>query len=328
MELPRQLRQAVEAALGSTAMSDLMKAADGLSSRYRDEVKDSTFHLSDNLAAQAYLATRLPATYAAVSACFKALQELNPDFAPTTLLDVGAGPGTVMWAASEHWRNLKKATLLEASTTIRHWGETLGSPLQETVWHTVNIATDFITTDFSAPKSELVSAAYVLNELEDVAQSQLLHRLWEQTTHTLVLVEPGTPAGWQRILTARTQLIEANATILAPCPHHEICPLTSPDWCHFSQRVARSRLHKHTKHAEVGWEDEKYAYLIATRHHATTSYSRVLSPPKTRSGFVQLKLCKADGSSSNNTFSKRQGEVFKEAKKLEWGEILKQKAES
>ncbi|WP_275945279.1 small ribosomal subunit Rsm22 family protein, partial [Brucella melitensis] len=33
----------------------------------------------------------------------------------------------------------------------------------------------------------------------------------------------------------------------------------------FSQRVARSRIHRMTKDAEVPWEDEKFVYLAAVR---------------------------------------------------------------
>ena len=51
--------------------------------------------------ALAYALARMPATYAAVAAGLNALSEIKPDFAPATLLDVGAGPGTATWAAAE-----------------------------------------------------------------------------------------------------------------------------------------------------------------------------------------------------------------------------------
>ena len=81
----------------------------------------------------------------------------------------------------------------------------------------------------------------------------------------LLIVEPGTTAGWQRILDARAQLIADGAHILAPCPHALACPIAQPDWCHFSARVARSRVHRLAKEAEVPWEDEKFIYLAASR---------------------------------------------------------------
>ena len=54
--------------------------------------------MSDGAWHAAYLAARLPATYAAVSA---ALASVPGDVLATvhTLLDLGAGPGTATWAA-------------------------------------------------------------------------------------------------------------------------------------------------------------------------------------------------------------------------------------
>src|SRR5690606_30783486 len=106
-----------------------------------------------------------------------------------------------------------------------------------------------------------------------------------------VIVEPGTPAGWQRILAVRQQLIAAGAHVLAPCPHENPCPIAPPDWCHFARRVARSRLHRLAKDAEVPWEDEKFIYVAASRLPAGAHRPRVLAPPKPGSGKVLLKLC-------------------------------------
>jgi ribosomal protein RSM22 (predicted rRNA methylase) len=316
MDLPQALRQAVERVLESTSLSDLSKAAERLSNRYRSEINDGNFHLSGELAAKAYLAARLPATYAAVSACLAAVSKVKPEFSPKSLLDVGSGPGTVLWAASEIFP-LEKAILLEASPTIRNWGEKLGSPIAETQWQTTDIS-----TTFEAMPSDLVTAAYVLNELNDEARANLTIHLWSLTKDVLLIVEPGTPAGWQRILKARDQLIKAGAHVLAPCPHHGKCPLVEPEWCHFSQRVARSRLHRQAKGAEVGWEDEKYSYVAVSRTPGVGIQARVLGTPRTRSGLVTLELCKADGNATKQTISKREGDIFKKARRVDWGDSL------
>ena len=80
----------------------------------------------------------------------------------------------------------------------------------------------------------------------------------------LIAVEPGNPAGWSRILQVRERLIALGAHIAAPCPHAFACPVVAPDWCH-SRRVARSRMHRRIKFADVPWEDEKFIYLAASR---------------------------------------------------------------
>ncbi len=125
MELPAALREAVNRALNGVLASDLAKAASALSQRYRAETHDGRYHVSSDLAARAYLAARLPATFAAVRAAMALAAEVRRDFAPATLLDVGAGPGTALWAAAECWPDIASATLVEGSPAMRNWGETL-----------------------------------------------------------------------------------------------------------------------------------------------------------------------------------------------------------
>ena len=43
----------------------------------------------------------------------------RPDFAPASLLDVGAGPGTASWAAAEAFPSLQAFTLLDANAALR-----------------------------------------------------------------------------------------------------------------------------------------------------------------------------------------------------------------
>src|SRR6185369_6524896 len=125
MELPAALRHAVDQALDGIALVDLTLAAERLSQRYRAETRDGRFHLSDELAAQAYLTTRLPATYAAIRAAIAMTDEVLPDFAPRQQLDLGAGPGTALWAALDCWPHLQDALLLEGSAAIRNQGQRL-----------------------------------------------------------------------------------------------------------------------------------------------------------------------------------------------------------
>ena len=96
-------------------------------------------------------------------------------------------------------------------------------------------------------------------------RSALAELMWAKTRDTLLVVEPGTPAGYARIIALRDQLIASGAHVAAPCPHDGKCPLAPPDWCHFTQRLPRSRAHKQIKGAELPFEDEKFAYVALTR---------------------------------------------------------------
>jgi len=321
MELPPTLRQAVDRALSGVALDDLMAAAAGLSRRYREEGREGPATIASDRDGLAYLATRLPATFAAIRASFAAIASARPDFAPKTLLDLGAGPGTALWAAADCWPDLADAVLVEASPIFRACGERLAAEatLPKMTWRTADIARDGIET---APR-DLVTIAYVLNELPPETRPAVLAQAWQATADTLVVIEPGTSAGWQRILDARRQLTEAGGHVIAPCPHAQACPLTPPDWCHFAARVARSRLHRQAKGAEVPWEDEKFSYIAMSRKPAPGSAAvRVIARPRKASGRVTLKLCRPDGSAGEELFSRRDGELHKRASRSDWGSSL------
>ncbi len=321
MEFPRRLRQAIDEALSGVALSEIETASNALSQRYRAEVQDDLPHLADDMSALAYLATRMPATFAAVHASLSAAAEALPGFAPARVLDVGAGPGTALWAAKACWPSLDNAELVEASAAIRSWGERFSatSGMANIAWRGADIRIGLPDVH----PSDLVTLAYVLDELAPLDRDALVDRLWSLTAGMLVIVEPGTPRGWQRILAARARLIVAGAHIVAPCPHHAACPLIEPDWCHFSARVARSRVHRLAKGADVPWEDEKFIYLAASRIAPPDRYPRVLAPPLTASGRVRLKLCQHDGTAANRLVTRREGEAFKAARRTDWGDVYK-----
>ncbi|HUC50839.1 MAG TPA: small ribosomal subunit Rsm22 family protein [Xanthobacteraceae bacterium] len=320
MELPQPLRRAVDRALDGVALGDLAATAAALSQRYREERRDGRPHVATQRDALAYLATRLPATYAAARASLGVVAGAHPDFAPKTVLDIGAGPGTALWAAADCWPGLTDALLIEASPVFRACGEDLAANtnLPRTTWRTADICR-VIPDD--APR-DLVILAYVLNELAPDDRPSVWARAWQATAGVLVIVEPGTPAGWQRILAARRQLIESGAHVIAPCPHVNACPLRPPDWCHFAERVARSRLHRRAKGAEVPWEDEKFSYVAVARQPASDPRARVIAPPRKASGRVTLKLCRPDGSAGERLFSRRDGAVYKRASRSVWGGSL------
>jgi ribosomal protein RSM22 (predicted rRNA methylase) len=317
MELPSLLRRNIDRALSGVGLVDLAAAAAALSQRYRDEHHDNKLNERDALA---YLAVRLPATYAAVRASFAAVALARPDFEPNTALDVGAGPGTALWAAADCWPDLADALLIEASPIFRACGEELAveADLPRVSWRLADVSAEAI----DCTPRDLVSLGYVLNELAPAVRESVLQRLWDVTADTLVIVEPGTPAGWERILAARRQLIEAGAHVLAPCPHAFTCPLQAPDWCHFAERVARSRLHRLAKEADVPWEDEKFSYVALSRRPAAAAAARVIARPRKGSGRITLKLCRPDGSAGEELFSRRNGTVFKRAWRGDWGSAI------
>lgn len=321
MELPATLKEGLEQAAQGVPLAELSRAVDTLSGRYRHEVMDGAWHVSGDLAARAYLTVRFPATFAALASAMLEIGRVRPDFQPVTHLDVGSGPGTAFWAAHEIWDSLQKAVMLEGSPHMREWGQNLaGLTSVQSHWVDVDVRRGLPDTG----PHDLVTLSYVLNELTPDTRPHLIRELWERTGDTLLIVEPGTTAGWQRILDARQHLLKLGAHLLAPCPHAQTCPIHTPDWCHFSVRIARSSLHRRGKGAELAYEDEKFIYLAASRQTGEQIAGRVLTQPTTRSGLVNLKLCTQQGTLHHRTISKRDGETYKRAKKLDWGDALEE----
>ena len=98
--------------------------------------------------------------------------------------------------------------------------------------------------------------------------------------------------------------------------------MREPDWCHFAARAQRSRLHRQLKHGSLGYEDEKYSYVVVGRHLAgqgASSASRVVARPLGRSGLVQLALCTTEGL-RNVVVSRRQGAAYRAARDVAWGD--------
>jgi ribosomal protein RSM22 (predicted rRNA methylase) len=169
---------------------------------------------------------------------------------------------------------------------------------------------------------DLVTLSYVLAEMDERDRAATIERAWNAAAHALVVVEPGTPSGYARVLAARDGLIARGATVVAPCPHDRACPLAGTgDWCHFAVRLARSRAHREAKDAQLGHEDEKFSYVVAARTRAPRAVARILRHPQIRRGHVLLEICGRDGARAE-TISKRDRERYRRARKIAWGEDL------
>lgn len=188
--------------------------------------------------------------------------------------------------------------------------------IQKAEWVKVDI-----TGRWEASPHDLVIASYVLGELPQDCGAALIRTLWELTSSTLVIIEPGTPSGFSRINQAREQLLVAGATTIAPCPHDSPCPMGDNDWCHFAQRVARSRLHRQVKSGELPYEDEKFSFVSVSRTSGAAIQGRVIRHPQIRKGHIRLEICAPEGLTST-IVTRRDRELFRRARDLRWGSMV------
>lgn len=305
------LRAAIDQVLAGFPRSELAAASAALTERYRGERTGEPLVRTPADAA-AYAAARLPATFAAIRAAMQAI----PDFAPVSMLDVGAGSGAAAWAATARWPSIVDCTLLDADPKMLTVGRQLRAadprrPTGEWNWQTADIR----AAQFG--EHDLVVAGYALGELDPSPRIAAAQAMWAATTGALLIVEPGTPVGFAVVRELRDALIGSGAALTAPCPHERECPMSGADWCHFSTRVQRSALHRQVKGAELSYEDEKFSYVAFTRHAPDRVPGRVLRHPGRPPKRVELVAC-TDAGLRNITIGKSHPE-YRAAKKLTWG---------
>jgi len=321
VELPADLREALDRTTAGVPAGRLADAVDLLVGRYRSgEPAEDGPILAAAVDVTAYAAYRMPATYAAVRAALAQVAGRRPDLTARTLLDLGGGTGAAVWAVADAYPDLASVTVVDQVPAALALGERLARTaarpaLRTAQWRPAALA------GLAPARADLVTVSYVLGELPPAVRAEVVRTAAGSTTTLVLIVEPGTPAGYDRIITARTQLIGAGLSIVAPCPHQDRCPIVpGQDWCHFAARVARSSLHRQVKRAELGYEDEKFAFVAATPGPAPApTPGRVLRRPRYGKGMVTLTVCTPTDGLVTEVVSKRQGPRYRAARTLTWG---------
>lgn len=316
MEFPIELRLAIQQQLEGCKQSQLKQIAKDLSDRYMNESGTGKKLLTKDIEAAVYAAVRMPATFGAVSDALQYALEVY-DGKITSLLDAGAGSGAASWAAEE-LLSIDNVICLERQGAMRKIGEALmrdgADGLRNARWISADLTAEKITES-----ADLVIASYVMNEMAETDRKSVFKKLWDVSGKMLLIVEPGTPAGFSVIKEARETLLKMGAHIAAPCPHESPCRIGADDWCHFTCRVQRSKLHKLLKDGDVPYEDEKYAYIAFVKEISSHVQSRILRHPQIDKGQVRLEVC---GATENKTITvrKKDGQLFKAARKAKCGD--------
>lgn len=316
MELPVDLKVEIETKCSAYKQAALISAAQEISERYRKESGHGKRLLTRDIEAMSYAVVRMPATYGAVSsalaytfACFQTPMD--------SVLDVGAGTGAASWAVNELIDTPLNFTCLEREPAMISLGSSLmtaDTQLCRAKWIRHDLAASPVDQH-----ADIVIASYALNELDDKKRSEVLQNLWECANKLLVVVEPGTPVGFSQLRQARNMLLGMGGHMVAPCAHNKECRLEEGDWCHFTCRVSRSRLHKLMKGGDAPYEDEKFTFLAMSKIPGQPAPSRILRHPLKEAGRITLKLCSEDGI-VEKAVTKKHGELFKKARKANSGD--------
>lgn len=318
MEFPIELECALDGLLNNEiSLPQLDKQAKEISKRYRENSNCGKRLVTEFDEAVAYALSRMPATYEAVSTSANKIFE-NNKFEINTVLDVGAGTGAGTWALYNILGE-KEFSLFEREESMRKIGQTLMKEeviLKKSKWKKFDIIED----DFKN-KYDLIVVSYMINELPKNKIEKTLEKLWNATNKILLIIEPGTPNGFLNISTIRQYLLNKNGSIIAPCTHEKECPINKDDWCHFTCRVQRSKIHKKLKNGQSPYEDEKFSYIAFSKNNVKKASNRILRHPIINKGFSEFKICTEDGI-KNIKLSKKDGEIYKNSKKKSTGDSL------
>jgi ribosomal protein RSM22 (predicted rRNA methylase) len=72
----------------------------------------------------------------------------------------------------------------------------------------------------------------------------------------------------------------------------------------------------------LGYEDEKFSYIIMSKKELSAPQDRIVGHPKISSGFAEFEVCSVEGALETKKILKRNVENFGILKKLEWGNVL------
>lgn len=263
-----------------------------------------------------YILSRMPATYAAI---LNVLLEIPSQSPIKTVLDIGSGPGTGLWALMQQFTTLTHYSGLEADHQFIRLAQILAPKHKGLKIHWHNGVYPKHLPDI---KADLVLMSYTLGENPQQTLRDTIAQVWtHNTAEWIVIVEPGTPKGFNVILEARHWITQHGGYIYAPCKGNAACPLSKSDWCHFSTRLLRPPFQQTIKQGTLSYEDEKYSYLIARKSPLTFTEEewRVIKKPVLRSGHVVLDVC-ADGTYKRITLPKSQKELYQNARHIQWGD--------
>jgi len=323
-ETPKQLFDSINALFENVSLKELKSINLELSKKYKTQ-KHKFF--SSDKERLSYIASRMPATTKAIEYSLNEIIKISPKTSIKSALDLGSGSGAFFWALlsffySEDGKlktSFPTAHLVEKDEKMIFYAKELLKNVKG-----ISKKITFEKNDILRVKNydfDLVILSYVANELKNFQIDKIIKRWFFSKSKIIVFVEPGTKVGFNNIKYIRDNLIKKGCNLIAPCPNTLNCPMPKNDWCHFYVRLKRSKIHKYLKGGSLGYEDEKFSYVIATKEKVKYPKARILRFVKKTKQDISFTLCK-DGKVMNEKVSRKGKKRDKKVEKLNWGDVL------
>ncbi|KAA3599647.1 MAG: hypothetical protein D8M57_04150 [Candidatus Scalindua sp. AMX11] len=289
---------------------------------YQSPAQRNTY-INDHSLAAFYMITRGRSIMGVMEKIIR--QHLDVFHDVESVVDFGGGPGTFLFALSK-FKTLNKYTNVERSGAFIDIlnvlvEEFLSSSIPHT--HVDSISCNYLKLKpQDIPTNDLCVFSYTFCECNNSLGS--ISGLVENSNMVLI-IEPGTPSGFNTIIQARDKLIEKGFSTIAPCTASSgFCPLrdSESDWCHFVERLDRSRIQRRLKNGVLGYEYEKYSYLLMSKYPIPSDGKRIISRPNKTKHSVSFNICSEKN--SHIVVTKRENKnQFKIVKKSIRGDLYR-----
>jgi ribosomal protein RSM22 (predicted rRNA methylase) len=172
----------------------------------------------DILESTAYTVGRMISSYSALVRILSEVKKRIPHYNPTSMLDFGTGPGTAIWASRYLWP-ITHASAVDLSKSMLSIAANIASSVFK--MDSFEIKRHLTLTNQTYP---LVVSSFALTELSsDSYRGQIIDALWKSCSDTLVLVDRGTPLGFEAIVKARDQIVKKSSEKNEDC--HIVAPV-------------------------------------------------------------------------------------------------------
>ncbi|HEU64506.1 hypothetical protein LCGC14_1550710 [marine sediment metagenome] len=323
-ETPKQLFDSINSLFENVSLKELKSINLELSKKYK---KQKHKFFSSDKERLSYIASRMPATLKSIEYSLNEIKNITPKISIKSVLDLGSGSGATLWAllsvfTSENGKlktNFPTTYLVEKDEKMIFYAKELLKNVKG-----ISKKVTFGKNDILRVKNydfDLVMLSYVANELKNFQIDKIINRWFFSKSKIIVFIEPGTKYGFKNIKYIRDFLIKKVCKLIAPCPNTLKCPMPKNDWCHFYVRVKRSKIHKYIKGGTLGYEDEKFSYVIATKEKVNYPKARILRFVKKTKQDLNFTLCK-DGKMLNEKVSRKGKKRDKMVEKLNWGDVF------
>jgi ribosomal protein RSM22 (predicted rRNA methylase) len=289
----------------------------------------------------AYMFRKFTESYNIMNRMLHEISLKYPDYKPRSLLDFGAGLSPSGLSFLERFPEAERVFAVEPNTYMRKMGRHLTKDRQQFIWAESIQETAYLGDQ---QKFDITVCSFVLEEVDSAAErKRIVEEMLEKTVDGgfALFVLPGSPMGF-RFLNDIREMVRAESrddlNIVAPCPHHDRCPLarSTNNWCRFEQDWPRipSDVVPKMPHEYLRIRS-KFCYLIVRKGPkafgardaglASLDWDRIIRPVKRKGRHSIITICNRKGQVEDRIIAKSHEKKFgfKESKRLKWGDLWK-----